>query len=89
MIVVKGITVQQMVNIVSITSKIVCNIHSLINVSGVMMALLVILKKIDVGQNCVKILLIQFNVILLKYFVVQIFVSKDINVIMMTVNAMT
>ena len=77
-----------MVNIVSITSKIVSNILFLINVSGVMMALLVFLKEIDVEQNYAKILLIPFNVILLTYSAILIYVNKDINAIMMTANAM-
>lgn len=84
---VKNIIVQQMDNIVLIIIKIVINTHFLINAHGVMTDLHVILKKIFVDQNSVKILLIQYNVILQIYFVILKFVNKDSNAIMIINNA--
>ena len=85
--VVKSIIVQQMDNIVLIIIKIVINIHLPINAHGVMTDLHVFLMKIFVDQNSVKILLIQYNVILQIYFVILIFVNKDSNAIMIINNA--
>ena len=85
--IVKSIIVLLMDNIVLITIKIAINTHLLINVPGVVMVLHVILKKIFVDQNSVKILLIQFNVILQIYFVILRFVHKDNNVITITNSA--
>ena len=85
--VVKSIIVQQMDNIVLIIIKIVINIHLLINAHGVMTDLHVILKKIFVDQNSVKILLIHYNVILLIHFVILKFVNKDSSAITITNNA--
>ena len=85
--IVKSIIVLLMDNIVLITIKIAINTHLAINVHGVVMVLLVILKKIFVDQNSVKILLIQFNVILQIYFVILRFVHKVNNAITITNSA--
>ena len=85
--VVKSITVQQMDNIALIIMRIVINIHLLINANWLRMVLHVISKKIFVDQNNVKTLLIQSNVIQKIYFVIMIFVYKDINAIMIINNA--
>ena len=85
--IVKSIIVLLMDNIVLITIKIVINTHLPINVHGVVMVLLAILKKIFVDQNSVKILLIQFNVILQIYFVILRFVHKVNNAITITNSA--
>lgn len=77
--IVKSKAVLLMDNTVLTIIKIAINTRLLINVHGVVMVLHVILKKIFVDRNSVKILLIQFNVILQTYYVILRFVHKGNN----------